>query len=368
MAHTRGLIPPGLVRGPGRAGLPELGEVDFVLLHGPRAGRGAADAADALAAAILRAAPACDRLRPPPPAAGAGRRAVTRPRRGRRGVSGTGRCGWTIPDRDLLNPQPRADAFACEPIFAPWTSAGPRTSSGIGTLSRRVAGGVASRRCAERHKEQVLREFTVPPMAAAPQVGGLADAVFDHAEEDPHRVVLGRKDADGSWQDVTSARVPRRGARARQGAARPGRPVRRPGRASCPVPATSGPSSTSRCGRSAPSPCRSTRPPPPSRSAGCCTTPRCTAVRGRARGPRDDDRLGHRPAAPAAAAVAAGRGRRRRSCRGRRGTSTTRWCTGTGCAVTPDSIGHDHLHLGHHRPPQGLCASPTPTSCSRRTP
>ncbi|MEU0832605.1 LysR substrate-binding domain-containing protein [Streptomyces sp. NPDC005969] len=52
MAHTRGLIPPGLTPVPARAGLPELGDVDFVLLHGHR--RDAAqEAADALAAAIL---------------------------------------------------------------------------------------------------------------------------------------------------------------------------------------------------------------------------------------------------------------------------------------------------------------------------
>lgn len=50
-----------------------------------------------------------------------------------------------------------------------------------------------------------MREFTVPPMAAAPLVGGLADIVFDHAEEDPHRVALGRKDASGNWRDVTTA-------------------------------------------------------------------------------------------------------------------------------------------------------------------
>ncbi len=49
-----------------------------------------------------------------------------------------------------------------------------------------------------------MREFTNPPMASAPRVGGLADAVFDHALEDPVRVVLGRK-LDGVWQDVTSA-------------------------------------------------------------------------------------------------------------------------------------------------------------------
>ncbi|GAA2773006.1 AMP-dependent synthetase/ligase [Streptomyces showdoensis] len=50
-----------------------------------------------------------------------------------------------------------------------------------------------------------MREFTVPPVEAAPQVGGLADAVFDHAERDPDRVALGRKDADGVWRDVTAA-------------------------------------------------------------------------------------------------------------------------------------------------------------------
>ncbi|QEU90461.1 long-chain fatty acid--CoA ligase [Streptomyces kanamyceticus] len=48
-----------------------------------------------------------------------------------------------------------------------------------------------------------MREFTNPPMASAPLVGGLADAVFDHASEDPTRIALGRK-TDGRWRDVTS--------------------------------------------------------------------------------------------------------------------------------------------------------------------
>lgn len=52
MAHSRGMIPPGLVRVPDRAGLPELGRVDFVLVHGHRR-TSAQSAADALAAAIL---------------------------------------------------------------------------------------------------------------------------------------------------------------------------------------------------------------------------------------------------------------------------------------------------------------------------
>ncbi|MEI7030299.1 AMP-dependent synthetase/ligase [Streptomyces pratensis] len=41
-------------------------------------------------------------------------------------------------------------------------------------------------------------------MAAAPHVGGLADVVFDHAEDDPRRVALSRKDAGGRWRDVTA--------------------------------------------------------------------------------------------------------------------------------------------------------------------
>ncbi|MFJ5113219.1 LysR substrate-binding domain-containing protein [Streptomyces sp. NPDC088551] len=63
MAHTRGLIPPGLVPVPAKAGLPELGGVDFVLLHGRRRGRPETqEAADALAAAILASG---DRLHRP---------------------------------------------------------------------------------------------------------------------------------------------------------------------------------------------------------------------------------------------------------------------------------------------------------------
>lgn len=50
-----------------------------------------------------------------------------------------------------------------------------------------------------------MREFTVRPMASAPRVGGLADAVFDHALDDPGRVALGRKGPDGTWRDVSSA-------------------------------------------------------------------------------------------------------------------------------------------------------------------
>ncbi|MGW0947370.1 AMP-dependent synthetase/ligase [Streptomyces sp. NPDC002623] len=50
-----------------------------------------------------------------------------------------------------------------------------------------------------------MREFTNPPLALAPPVGGLADVVFRHAQEEPHYIALGRKDDRGEWRDVTSA-------------------------------------------------------------------------------------------------------------------------------------------------------------------
>ncbi|QGZ51818.1 LysR family transcriptional regulator [Streptomyces sp. QHH-9511] len=61
MAHTRGLVPPGLVQVPARAGLPDLGDVDLVLRKGRRRGAGQ-EAADALATAILASG---DRLQRP---------------------------------------------------------------------------------------------------------------------------------------------------------------------------------------------------------------------------------------------------------------------------------------------------------------
>ncbi|MFF7729551.1 AMP-dependent synthetase/ligase [Streptomyces sp. NPDC008001] len=50
-----------------------------------------------------------------------------------------------------------------------------------------------------------MREFTVPPLVTAPPAGGLADAVFDRAAEDPGQTAFGRKGPDGRWWDVTAA-------------------------------------------------------------------------------------------------------------------------------------------------------------------
>ncbi|MEU7556501.1 long-chain fatty acid--CoA ligase [Streptomyces sp. NPDC044571] len=49
-----------------------------------------------------------------------------------------------------------------------------------------------------------MREISVPPVVTDPPVGGLADVVFRYAQEEPGRIVFGRK-AGGLWQDVTSA-------------------------------------------------------------------------------------------------------------------------------------------------------------------
>ncbi|MGW2517469.1 AMP-dependent synthetase/ligase [Streptomyces sp. NPDC001617] len=50
-----------------------------------------------------------------------------------------------------------------------------------------------------------MREFTNPPLTSVPPVGGLADAVFERAHQDPLHIVLGRKDELGQWRDVTSS-------------------------------------------------------------------------------------------------------------------------------------------------------------------
>ncbi|GAA3801181.1 AMP-dependent synthetase/ligase [Streptomyces phyllanthi] len=50
-----------------------------------------------------------------------------------------------------------------------------------------------------------MREFTNPPLESAPPVGGLADIVYEYAQDDPLHIALGRKDEYGHWRDVSSA-------------------------------------------------------------------------------------------------------------------------------------------------------------------
>ncbi|MEU2546156.1 long-chain fatty acid--CoA ligase [Streptomyces roseolus] len=51
-----------------------------------------------------------------------------------------------------------------------------------------------------------MREFTVPPVEAAPLGGGLADAVFTRADTTPDAIAFGRRTPYGEWEDVSCAR------------------------------------------------------------------------------------------------------------------------------------------------------------------
>ncbi|RLL68343.1 AMP-dependent synthetase/ligase [Streptomyces sp. Z26] len=51
----------------------------------------------------------------------------------------------------------------------------------------------------------VVREVSVPPLAAPVEHGSLADVPFRNAAEAPDDVVLSRRQPDGSWTDVTAA-------------------------------------------------------------------------------------------------------------------------------------------------------------------
>lgn len=83
-----------------------------------------------------------------------------------------------------------------------------------------------------------MREFTIPPLVTAPQVGGLADSVFAAAAEEPDRVVLARRSGPegAEWEDVTMRPLPGRGPRRGQGPAGARHPLRRPGRPDVPHP------------------------------------------------------------------------------------------------------------------------------------
>ncbi|MFB8367525.1 AMP-dependent synthetase/ligase [Streptomyces sp. NPDC055929] len=51
----------------------------------------------------------------------------------------------------------------------------------------------------------VVREVSVPPLVPPPARGSLADIPFDNEREAPREAVLARKDAHGTWQDVSAA-------------------------------------------------------------------------------------------------------------------------------------------------------------------
>jgi long-chain acyl-CoA synthetase len=53
--------------------------------------------------------------------------------------------------------------------------------------------------------EKCVREYSVPALAGIPSTASLADMVRRRATEQPHVVALRRKNADGTWQDVTAS-------------------------------------------------------------------------------------------------------------------------------------------------------------------
>ena len=96
--------------------------------------------------------------------------------------------------------------------------------------------------------------------------GNLTDDLVQVAGEQPDAVALSRRGAGRGWEDVTRARVPRRRAVVSPRACWPRAWAPATGSRCCPGPATSGPCWTTRSGSPGRSPCRSTRPRPPSRS------------------------------------------------------------------------------------------------------
>lgn len=160
----------------------------------------------------------------------------------------------------------------------------------------------------------------------------------------------------GSMARRDVRRVPRRGSRPCQGAARAGDPVRGPGRDHVPHALRVDALrlrvvDDRRTGRA--------RLSDLLRRAGLLDAVRRPGVgdHGGARGPRDDDRHGRRPAAAVAQAVAAGRGGRPGAVRGGR-APRRRGGAPAPARGDPGVDRDDHLHLGHHRAPQGLCHLP----------
>ncbi|HET6857913.1 MAG TPA: AMP-dependent synthetase/ligase [Streptomyces sp.] len=82
------------------------------------------------------------------------------------------------------------------------TSASPSRSN----ADADVAAAVARQRAPEMIRMGgAVREASVPALAPTVRRGSLADIPFDNAREAPSDVVLGRKQSDGSWRDMSAA-------------------------------------------------------------------------------------------------------------------------------------------------------------------
>ena len=203
-----------------------------------------------------------------------------------------------------------------------------------------------------------MLEISVPALVTPDPAANLTELVTRAAAEAPEAVLFSRPAAGGGAGGRHGGRLPRRGRRPRQGPDRRRCRARRPGRPDGPDPLRVDAARLRDLVRRRRSPCRSTRPPPPSRSRGSCRDSGAVAVVVETpRTPRAVDG-GPRPAARAART--SGRSTPARSTgwpRRARTSATTSSSSGAAGAGRRHRRDH-HLHLGHHRPPQGLRAHP----------
>ena len=202
-----------------------------------------------------------------------------------------------------------------------------------------------------------MREFSTPMSVAVPATGNLTDDVVRNATEAPSRGASAAGPGRRGLARRHRGPVPRRGARSRQGAGRSRGRTGRPGRPHLADPLRVDAVRLRDLVRRCASASRSTRPRPPSSSAGSCATPAPAPWWPRA--PSHLSRIAEvradlhelRPR------LVDRRQRRRRAHPPRRRHLR---CRARVAAHHRDAArpGHDHLHLGHHRPPQGLHAHP----------
>ena len=161
-----------------------------------------------------------------------------------------------------------------------------------------------------------MQDHVAPPLVEPTTEGSLADLPARNAARNPANVAFSRKEGERLGRRH-GARVPRRRARGRQGTGRRGRPARRPGRDHEQDPLRVDAGRLRDLDRRRVSPCRSTRPPRPSRFSWILERLRRRRHHPRDARPRSHRRRGARPAARAQARLA-DRRRRPRRARARR--------------------------------------------------
>ena len=208
-----------------------------------------------------------------------------------------------------------------------------------------------------------MREFTVPATVTVPRRRPRDRRGHRERREAPDAGHLQPAQGD-RLAGRHRRRLPRRGAGGRQGPDRRRGQRRRPGRPDVPTRYEWTLFDFAIWSAGARRRCRSTRPLAPSRCSGSSATPaRSPCVVETAAHPAVR-RVRPRPAARPAARLA-DRGRRGRGAvAGRHGRHRRGAWTRRARRAERRRPGHDHLHLRHHRPAQGLRAHPRATCCS----